>query len=99
MSWLLAVLIGHLLNAVSFVLDKVLLTKSIQNAYAFTFFIGLLGLAALGVAALVPLTVGGIVNKVNGPQTRRGAQRRLDGIRRSVGAGFVDDELREAGVV
>ncbi len=58
-----------------------------------------LGLAALGVAALVPLTVGGIVNKVNGPQTRRGAQRRLDGIRRSVGAGFVDDELREAGVV
>lgn len=58
-----------------------------------------LGLAALGVAALVPLTVGGIVNKVNGPQTRRGAQRRLDGIRRSAGAGFVDDELREAGVV
>ncbi|PIW37350.1 MAG: hypothetical protein COW24_00570 [Candidatus Kerfeldbacteria bacterium CG15_BIG_FIL_POST_REV_8_21_14_020_45_12] len=50
MSWLLAVLIGHLLNAVSFVLDKVLLTKSIQNAYAFTFFIGLLGLAALGLA-------------------------------------------------
>jgi hypothetical protein len=58
-----------------------------------------IGLAALGVAALVPLTVGGIVNKVNSPQTRRGAQRRLDGIRRSGGGGFVDEELREAGVV
>lgn len=57
-----------------------------------------IGFAALGVAALVPLTVGGIVNKVNGPQTRRGARRRLEGIR-SVGEGFVGDELAEAGVV
>lgn len=57
-----------------------------------------IGMAALGVAALLPLTVGGIVNKVNGPQTRRGAKRRLEGIR-SAGDGFVEDELLETGVV
>jgi hypothetical protein len=57
-----------------------------------------IGLAALGVAALVPLTVGGIVNKVNSPRTRRGSRRRLEGIR-SAGDGFVDSELAEAGVV
>ena len=51
MHWLLAVVIGHLLNSVSFVMDKVLLTKSIKNPFAFTFFIGVLG---LGVLALVP---------------------------------------------
>lgn len=58
-----------------------------------------IGLAALGVVALVPLTVGGIVNKVNAPQTRRGARRRLEGIRRAGGNGFVENELRESGVV
>lgn len=47
MSWLAAVLIGHFLNAVSYVLDKVLLTKSIKNPFAFTFYIGSLGLLAL----------------------------------------------------
>ena len=57
-----------------------------------------IGLAALGVAALVPLTVGGIVNKVNSPQTNRGARRRLEGIR-SAGDGYVEEELREAGVM
>ena len=57
-----------------------------------------IGLAALGVAALVPLTVGGIVNKVNSPQTRRGARRRLEGIRSS-GEGFVEEELMEVGVM
>lgn len=44
MGWITAVIIGQFLNALSFVLDKVLLTKSIKNAYAFTFYIGLLGL-------------------------------------------------------
>lgn len=44
MHWLLAVIIGHLLNALSFVLDKVLLTKSIANPFAFTFYVGVLGL-------------------------------------------------------
>ncbi len=43
MHWLLAVIIGHLLNALSFVLDKVLLTKSISNPFAFTFYVGVLG--------------------------------------------------------
>ncbi len=52
MHWLLAVLIGHLLNAISFVLDKALLSRSIQNAYAFTFFIGVLGLGAFAIAPL-----------------------------------------------
>ncbi|OGY85881.1 MAG: hypothetical protein A2233_00095 [Candidatus Kerfeldbacteria bacterium RIFOXYA2_FULL_38_24] len=44
MYWITAVLIGHGLNALSYVLDKVLLTKSIKNPFAFTFYIGLLGL-------------------------------------------------------
>lgn len=52
MHWLLAVLIGHFLNAVSYVLDKVLLTKSIKDPFAFTFFIGVLGLAAV---VMIPL--------------------------------------------
>ncbi|MFC1598076.1 hypothetical protein ACFL2M_00905 [Patescibacteria group bacterium] len=47
MHWLLAVLVGHFLNAISYVLDKVLLTKSIQNPFAFTFYIGILGLLAV----------------------------------------------------
>lgn len=47
MNWLLAVLIGHLLNAVSYVIDKVLITKSIQNPFAFTFFIGILGMLSV----------------------------------------------------
>lgn len=51
MHWLVAVIVGHLLSAVSFVLDKVLLTKSIQNTFAFTFFIGLL---SGSIAILIP---------------------------------------------
>lgn len=57
-----------------------------------------IGLAALGVAALMPLAVSGIVERVNGPRTRRGVQRRLRGIR-DAGDGFVDDELENAGVI
>ncbi|MEM1084310.1 MAG: hypothetical protein AAGI48_09315 [Verrucomicrobiota bacterium] len=57
-----------------------------------------IGLAALGVAALVPLTVGGIVKKVNSPETKRGSRRRLESIR-SADHGFVDDDLLESGVV
>jgi hypothetical protein len=61
-----------------------------------------LGLGILGVAALLPLAVGGIVNKVNGPATERGARRRLQGIR-DAGASphesGVDDELREQGLI
>jgi hypothetical protein len=51
---------------------------------------------------LLPLAVGGIVNKVNGPATERGARRRLQGIR-DAGASphesGVDDELREQGLI
>jgi drug/metabolite transporter (DMT)-like permease len=51
MSWLVAVVIGHFLNAISYVLDKVLLSKSLDNPFAFAFYIGVLGL--LG-AVLIP---------------------------------------------
>jgi hypothetical protein len=57
-----------------------------------------IGLAALGVAALVPLTVGGIVRKVNSPQTKRGSRRQLEAIR-GAGDGFVVDEMLETGVM
>ncbi len=56
-----------------------------------------IGLAALGVAALMPLAVGGLINKVNGPESRRGVQRRLRGIR-DAGDG-VEEMLEETGVV
>lgn len=56
-----------------------------------------IGLAALGVAALMPLAVGGVVNRVNGPRTPRGVRRRIGAIR-DAGAS-VDDELMDAGVI
>ncbi|MGE9267711.1 MAG: hypothetical protein ACQKBY_06410 [Verrucomicrobiales bacterium] len=40
-----------------------------------------ISLAALGMAALMPVVVAGIVKKVNGPHSRRGSMRRLRGIR------------------
>ena len=43
MNWLVAVIIGHLLNALGFVLNKAALTVSIKNPKTFTFYIGLLG--------------------------------------------------------
>ncbi|MBB5351935.1 hypothetical protein HNR46_002174 [Haloferula luteola] len=54
-------------------------------------------LAGLGVAALLPKAVTGIVDKVNGPESRRGQQRRLRGIR-DAGDG-VDELLEESGIV
>lgn len=57
-----------------------------------------IGLAALGVAALMPLAVSGLVDRVNGPRTRRGVQRRIRGIR-DAGDGFVESELEQAGVI
>lgn len=54
MHWLAAVLIGHLFNAVAFVVDKILLTKSFQNPFVYAFFIGALsGLAVV----LIPFGV------------------------------------------
>ena len=40
-----------------------------------------LSLACLGLAAVTPLLVESLINKVNGPRTRRGSQRTLRGIR------------------
>jgi hypothetical protein len=50
-----------------------------------------LGLAITGVVALTPYLVGGVVKKVNSPQTRRGSRRTLAGIR-NAGIGGVDPE-------
>lgn len=47
MSWLIAVLVGHFINAAAFIIDKVLLTKSIKHPFAYTFFVGVLGLVVL----------------------------------------------------
>lgn len=55
------------------------------------------GLAVLGLATLLPKAVTGIVHKVNGPESHRGVQRRLRGIR-DAGDG-VDEMLQEAGVI
>lgn len=59
-----------------------------------------LGLGILGVATLLPMAVGGIVNKVNGPQSSRGARRRLTKIR-DAGAGdkFIEESLSETGII
>ncbi|MCH7227786.1 hypothetical protein [Haloferula sp. A504] len=57
-----------------------------------------IGLAALGVAALMPLAVSGIVDLINGPHSRRGVQRRIRGIR-DAGDGFVETQLEDAGVI
>lgn len=56
-----------------------------------------IALAALGVAALLPKAVTGIVHKVNGPESQRGVQRRLRGIR-DAGDG-VESLLDETGVI
>ncbi len=40
-----------------------------------------LSLACLGLAAITPLLVGSVMNKVSGPETKRGSQRTLRGIR------------------
>lgn len=42
--WLIVVIIAHFFNAVAFIIDKYLLTKSIPNPVAYSFYIGLLGL-------------------------------------------------------
>jgi hypothetical protein len=62
-----------------------------------------LALCGLGVAALMPLLVGGVANKVNGPTSARGVRRSLRKIR-DAGDGLpfygdVDDDLREQGLI
>lgn len=51
MNWLLIVLIGHILNALAFLMDKFLLAKKITSPFVYAFFIGALGI--LGVI-LIP---------------------------------------------
>lgn len=46
MWWLVIVLAGHLANAGAFVIDKILLTKSIRHPSVYVFYIGALGLLA-----------------------------------------------------
>lgn len=62
-----------------------------------------LALGGLGIAALLPMVVDGIANRVNGPCSARGARRRLEKIRDAgagtVGFDDVDAELREQGLI
>ncbi len=55
--WLSLVITGHLLNAVAFLVDKILLTHAVRTARAYAFFIGILSAIAL---VLIPLGVGGV---------------------------------------
>lgn len=62
-----------------------------------------IGLGALGVALLLPLVVDGVAGLVNGPKSKLGVRRRIQGIR-DAGIGSpdydeVDAELREQGVI
>lgn len=57
-----------------------------------------LALAVLGAAAIAPVVVGTVRNKVVGPNTRRGTQRTLRSIREGAGApasdiDYVEEEL------
>ncbi|MDZ4221326.1 MAG: DMT family transporter [Patescibacteria group bacterium] len=55
MSWLIAVLAGHFLNAFAFLMDKFLLSsKRIPSPFVYAFFIGALGILAL---VLIPFGV------------------------------------------
>lgn len=54
MNWLAAVIIGHLLNALGFVLNKAALTVSIKNPKTFTFYIGFLGAVSAVFLFLAP---------------------------------------------
>jgi hypothetical protein len=59
-----------------------------------------LGLAGLGIATLLPLAVGGVVNLVNGPESKFGARRRLRKIRDAgAGHGFIEESLDDVGVI
>jgi hypothetical protein len=59
------------------------------------------GLLAIGIAALTPFTVGEIRQRINAPNTKRGAARRLRSIREAGALGMddVDAELREQGLL
>ncbi|MDP3970651.1 MAG: hypothetical protein Q8P90_03040 [bacterium] len=69
MNWLGIVLAGHLLTAVSYILSKFLLTKSFQNPFIFTFYVGFLGLASLFLIPLgfeVPTAIQLFINLLSG---------------------------------
>lgn len=51
MSWLLIVIIAHFLNAINFIIDKLLLSKFVRSPIVYAFIIGILGIL---VVALVP---------------------------------------------
>lgn len=61
------------------------------------------GLGALGVAALLPLVVGGVRGLVTGPRSKFGVRRSIQRIRDagigSPGEDSVDQQLREQGVL
>lgn len=55
--WLPLVIGGHLVNAVAFLVDKILLTHAVRPPHAYAFFIGILSAVAL---VLLPFGVGGV---------------------------------------
>lgn len=62
-----------------------------------------IGLASLGLVALLPFVVGGVAGLVTGPKSRVGVRRRIQRIR-DAGLGTadydeVDRELREQGLI
>ncbi len=62
-----------------------------------------IGLAAIGIAALVPFVVGGVAGLVTGPRSKFGVRRNIQRIRDAgiVGSEYddVDAELREQGLL
>lgn len=62
-----------------------------------------IGLAAVGVAMLVPYVFGGVRGLVTGPKSKFGVRRKIQSIRDAgIGApdyDSVDEELREQGVI
>jgi len=61
------------------------------------------GLLAAGVAAWAPAVTDGILRRINAPDTKRGSQRRLRGIRDAGfgtgGYGYIDEKMEEQGVL
>ena len=70
MSWLIIVIIAHLLNAVVFIIDKYLLSSRINKPFVYAFYIGILGLLALVLipfgGLVLPKTIQLIINLASG---------------------------------
>lgn len=69
MNWLVIVIIAHVINALVFVITKVLLEKYITNATVFTVLVGIFGIGAFVLAPwglMVPTTAEFLISVVTG---------------------------------